>query len=336
MKPLTYANCEEPGITREQTADGFAYCAADGQRITDAEEIARLNAIALPPAYTGCWFNPDPAGHIQATGIDARGRKQYRYHPDFRLHREAEKFAMCRQFGERLPGLRAQVRGDLAQRGFGRDKAAACVVALLDLAAIRVGNEAYRKANRTHGATTLLKRHVAVKSHAERLRFRGKGGVTREVTISDRVIAAQVRRLQDLPGQRLFQFRDDDGEWRMVTSTDVNAYIQAHSGPDFTAKQFRTWHASAAALDHLRAAGPAVSVKALSEHVAQHLGNTPAIARKSYIHPAVIALAQADDNGAALRDVWRGARRSAAMSRAERALLRVLETAPPPHELLAA
>lgn len=336
MAKLTFTNPDDAGITRREEDEGFSYFTPDGEKISDAEEIARLNAIALPPAYRECWYNPDPRGHIQATGIDARGRKQYRYHPDFRLHREAEKFELCRQFGERLPALRAQVQKDLAQRGFPKAKATACIVALLDLGAIRVGNESYRKSNRTHGATTLLKRHVKIEGKTLRLRYRGKGGKAREVTITDRSIAAQVRRLQDLPGQRLFQYQGQDGAWHSVSSGDVNAYIHAHAGSDYSAKHFRTWHASVIAIEYLCGARGKVTIKALSEHVSERLGNTPAITRKSYIHPALIDLVSQDHARKGVCGILHGLRRTKWLSRHERALVRLLEDAPEALELLAA
>jgi DNA topoisomerase-1 len=320
MAQLSFTNADEPGITRIRRGKHFSYCSPDGRRITEPALIARLDAIALPPAYRSCWFNPDPDGHIQATGIDARGRKQYRYHPEFRQTREAEKFALCARFGARLPALRAQVGADLAARDFGKDKAAACVIALLDLSAIRIGSEAYRKTNRTHGAATLLKRHVTVSGPRVRLRFRGKGGTLREVTVTDRAVAAQVRRLQDLPGQRLFQYRDESGEWRTITSCDVNTYIRTHADADLSAKYFRTWHASVIALEQLCAATDGTTIATLSETVAERLGNTPAIARKSYIHPQVLALAETG----VPPDLLQGLRRTATMSRTERALLRLL------------
>lgn len=323
MSRLAYTHVDEPGITRRHRGKRFGYFAADGERITDKDAIARFDAIALPPAYENCWFNPNPHGHIQATGIDARGRKQYRYHPRFREHREARKFELTGLFGQRLPTLRKAVREDLARRGFCKEKAIACTVTLLDLGAMRIGSEHYQKTNRTHGATTLLKRHVEVKGKTVRLRYRGKGGKLREVTISDRSIALLVRRMHDLPGQRLFQYRDDEGEWRAISSSDVNAYIHKVAGEDFSAKDFRTWHASAIALDYLSQANGPTTLKSLCEHVAEHLGNTPAITRKSYIHPEIIALAE--KGGAA--EVLHAVRRTKSMSRAERALLRLLDAA---------
>lgn len=336
MAKLTFTNLGSQGITRQRHGKGFAYYDTEGAHITDPREIERLDAIALPPAYKNCWYNPDAAGHIQATGTDAKGRTQYRYHPDFRLQREAAKFELCRLFGEHLPRLRKQVEADLAHPDFTKEKAVACVVALLDLGAIRVGNQNYRRTNRTHGATTLLKRHVKIKGSTLRLRYRGKGGKLREVTISDRSVAAQVRQLQDLPGQNLFQYQGACGSWFSVTSCDVNDYIHAVAGPDFSAKHFRTWHASAMAVEHLCAARGKVTIKALCKHVSQHLGNTPAMARKSYIHPAVISFITDEGGQAEVCGILHGLRRTKTMSRYERALLRLLERAPDPLELLAA
>ena len=318
---IIHSDDSQPGITRRALKRGWAYFGADGTRITDREEIDRLNAIAMPPAYTNCWFCPSPYGHIQATGQDARGRKQYRYHPDFRAEREAEKYAGCLAFGLALPRLRARLDTDLSCRGMRKERTIAAVVRLLDLAKLRVGNEHYATTNKSFGATTLRRRHVDMAGHSLMLRYRAKSGLLREMTVTDRRLSRFVRKLHDLPGQHLFQYLDEAGEARPITSGDVNAYIAETMGDAFTAKHFRTWGASTIAFAAL-CEGP-VSLKQMIAPVAEALGNTPAISRKSYIHPALIDLCR---NG---QDKWREGlrlpRRTRYLSRHERGLIALLE-----------
>lgn len=329
---IVHANDSIPGISRRALKRGWAYFDADGNRITDRDEIDRLNAIAMPPAYRDCWFCPSPFGHIQATGYDDRGRKQYRYHPDFRAAREAEKYAGCPAFGRALPKLRARIEADLSKRGLRKDKTLAAVVRLLDLAKVRVGNEQYATANKSFGATTLRRRHVDLSGKALRLRFRAKSGKEHELTITDRRLLRFVRAVQDLPGQHLFQYLDEEGMARPITSNDVNFYIAQAMGGDFTAKHFRTWGASTIAFEAL-ATGP-VSLKQMIAPVAEALGNTPAISRKSYIHPALIELCR---NG---QDEWRAGlrlpRSTRYLSRYERGLIAFLEETSAPALSLAA
>ena len=330
---LIYVDDDLPGITRRKAGRGWAYFDAEGARIADRAEIDRLNAVALPPAYRDAWFCPADNGHILATGVDARGRKQYRYHPDFRARREGEKFDLCAAFGHLLPLIRRRVEQDLAGSRLTREHAVASVVRLLDLGAIRIGNEAYAKANKSFGATTLRRRHARVKGGTLRLRFKAKSGIEREMTVTDRRLVHFVRRMQDLPGQHLFQYLDDEGAVHQVGSGEVNAYLRDTMGEDFTAKHFRTWHASALAFGLLAAADDVLTIRALMEEVAQRLGNTPAIARKSYVHPAVVALVERQQK-------WRAGlrlpRRTKWLSREERGLLALLEESPPAEELLAA
>jgi DNA topoisomerase I len=288
---LVHVDEDEPGITRRRAGRGWLYFAPDGTRITDRAEIDRLNAIALPPAYTDAWFCQRPDGHLLARGTDARGRRQYRYHPDFRAEAEARKFGQCAMFGEALPRLRRQVVNDLGTRGLGRETVVAAVVRLLDLAAIRIGNECYARANRSFGATTLRQRHVEVSGKALRLAFRAKSGKDSVVEVTDASLSRLVRRLGDLPGQHLFQYVDGDIRCP-VTSTDVNRYIQDVMGGSFTAKDFRTWAASVRAFEQLAAAKEDVGLAAMAQVVADFLGNTPTIARASYIHPALVELAK--------------------------------------------
>jgi DNA topoisomerase-1 len=291
---LVYVDDDLPGITRHRAGRGWAYIDAHGERITDRDEIDRLNAIGMPPAYRDCWFCPSPHGHIQAIGYDDKGRKQYRYHVDFRAAQDAEKYAGCAEFGRMLPLLRRQVESDLAARGIDKRTAVAAVVRLLDLGHVRVGNEAYRRENGSFGATTLRTRHAAVKGARLRLCYKGKSGKMQELTIADRRLSTVVRRCQDLPGQQLFQYLDEEGERRPVTSTDVNGYIRETTGGEFTAKHFRTWAASVIAYRAIVEAGAdGIGIKAMLAPVAEALGNTPAISRKSYVHPALVELAKA-------------------------------------------
>jgi DNA topoisomerase-1 len=286
---IQFVDDATPGITRRRRGRYWMYFDADGNRITDRDEIDRLDAVGLPPAYINAWYCPDPNGHIQAIGYDAKGRKQYRYHPDFRAQQEAAKYDRCAAFGRALPKLRKRVNEDLERRAVSRDTVAAAVVRLLDQHHIRVGNEAYAKENKSYGATTLRTRHAKLLGRTVRMRFKGKHGIERQLTISDRNLARIVRRCHDLPGQHLFQYIDDEGLPEPVTSSDVNAYIKQAMGHEFTAKHFRTWGASVIAFEQLCKAGPeGISLKQMLEPVAEALGNTPAISRKSYVHPALI------------------------------------------------
>lgn len=330
---LRYTDGAGPGITRRKAGKGWAYFDADGQRITDREEIDRLNRIALPPAYQQAWFCPHPNGHLLATGIDARGRKQYRYHPDFRRRQEGEKFDGCTQFGLLLPRVRRQVEADLASRGLTRERAVASVVRLLDLGAIRVGNESYAKANKSFGATTLRRKHAQVTGTKLKLRFVAKSGKLRETTVTDRALARFVRKVQDLPGQHLFQYLDAEGNPHAVGSAEVNAYLCEAMGEHFTAKNFRTWHASVLALKLLGEADGVLTLKALTTEVSDHLGNTPAMARKSYIHPAVIALV---DRQLKWRSGLKLPRETRWLGKWERALIALLGESPAARKLLAA
>ena len=330
---LIYVDDELPGITRKGAGKGWAYYDPQGKLIKDRAEKKRLNAIALPPAYVDAWFCPAPNGHILATGYDARGRKQYRYHPDFRTWRESAKFDSCVAFGKMLPLVRKKVEKDMRSPKLGRDRAVASVIRLLDLGAVRVGNTQYAKRNRSYGATTLQHRHAEVTGKTLRLTYRGKGGKMQKVVLSDASLARVVRRMQDLPGQELFQWEGDDGEPQDVDSGHVNTYLREAMGGDFSAKNFRTWHASVMAFRLLGEAQETLSIKAVLEQVADHLGNTMAVTRKSYVHPAVIDLI-------ARQEEWRAGlklpRATGYANRWERALLSFLEQAPDAQELLTA
>jgi DNA topoisomerase I len=293
---IVYVDPELPGITRKKSGSSWAYFEADGARITARDEIDRLNKIALPPAYVDTWFCPSPEGHIQAIGHDARGRRQYRYHADFRAAQESAKYERCSDFGRALPLLRAQVERDLRGDPTARPTVIAAIVRLLDTAHLRVGNEAYAQSNKSFGATTLRTRHATVGRSKLSLQYRAKSGVLRRLTISDKGLMRVVRRVHDLPGQHLFQYLDGNRTPHPVGSADVNAYLRDAMGGDFTAKHFRTWGASVIALEHIvvaQKAGAKLKLADVLVPVAQALGNTPTIARKSYIHPDVLALVHA-------------------------------------------
>ena len=287
---LRHSSDAEPGYTRKRMGRYWAYFDSDGKRVTDREMIDRLTAIGLPPAYSDAWFCADPDGHLQATGVDARGRKQYRYHPDYRQKREKAKYEGLLEFGKALSKLRRRVEQDLKRRNLTREAVLAAVVRLLDTEHIRIGNEEYAKENKSYGATTLRTRHLRKTGHGLMMRFTGKHGIVREVTISDTNLKRICKRCQELPGQMLFQYVNGDGDPKPVTSTDVNDYIREASGGDFTAKHFRTWSASVIALEQLlkKAEDARISVKTVVEPVAEALGNTPAISRKSYVHPKLL------------------------------------------------
>jgi DNA topoisomerase-1 len=322
MPNIVYCDDSMPGITRRKVRHGWGYWDAEGKRITDRDEIDRLNAVGLPPAYRDAWFSAKPHGHIQAVGWDERGRKQYRYHPDFRAAREAEKYDRCGAFGEALPKLRAQVEQDLQSQTLGKERAVAAVIRLLDMGHVRVGNEGYAKENRSFGATTLRKRHADVTAGRLKLQYRAKSGKTCTLTITDRSLIRFVRKCQDLPGQHLFRWLDAVGEAHPVTSSDVNDYIREAAGDEFTAKHFRTWSASVIAFEALATADKDIGLNTMLEPVTIALGNTPAIARKSYVHPALIELAKGDQ--AAFREHLDLPRATRYLDRYERGLIAFL------------
>jgi DNA topoisomerase-1 len=292
---LRYASDARPGIARRRTGRGFSYRDADGRLIRDPETLERIRRLAVPPAWTDVWICPSPTGHLQATGRDARGRKQYRYHARWRARRDDAKFARLIDFARILPRIRARVDQDLAQSGLPREKVLASVVRLLEMTLIRVGNEEYARLNRSFGLTTLRTRHARVSGTAIRFRFRGKSGRQHEVGLRDRRLAGVIRRLQDLPGQELFQYLGPDDEAHDIASDDVNAYLREISGADVTAKDFRTWAGTVLAYRALRAATRETDEVAARRNVvdavrqtADQLGNTPAVARNSYVHPAIL------------------------------------------------
>ncbi|SDK51856.1 DNA topoisomerase-1 [Paracoccus chinensis] len=299
---LVYVSDTEPGITRRRAGKGFSYRDAQGRTVKDQETLDRIRSLAIPPAYTDVWICADPDGHIQATGRDARGRKQYRYHPRFREVRDSTKYERMLDFAAALPALRARVDEDMGRRGMPREKVLATVVHLLETTMIRVGNADYVKQNKSHGLTTLNDRHVKVDGAQVRFRFKGKSGKEWNLGIRDRRVARIVKASQDLPGQHLFQYLDDEGERRTVTSGDVNAYLREISGTDITAKDFRTWTgtvlAALALAEYEKADSAAAAkrnVREAIEQVSARLGNTPTICRKCYVHPQVIDSYLSDD-----------------------------------------
>jgi DNA topoisomerase-1 len=291
---LRYVRDDMPGITRHRTKDGFAYRRPDGEAVRDAETLQRIRSLAIPPAWTEVWICPYPQGHLQATGRDARGRKQYRYHPRWRAVRDESKFAKMLIFGRALPKIRARVEADLKRRDLSRACVLAAIVRLMELTLFRIGNPEYARENKHFGLTTLRRRHVAIEGAHIRLSFRGKGGLRHDSDINDRRLARIVKQCRDLPGYELFQYVDEDGNRHTIDSEDVNGYLREISGEEITAKDFRTWAATnlaALALQELaefdtEATRKKAIVRAV-EQVAKHLGNTPAICRRCYIHPAI-------------------------------------------------
>lgn len=322
---LIYVDDNLPGITRKRKNKTWLYFDPIGKQITDQKVIDRLNALAFPPAYKNAWFCPEENGHILATGIDSKGRKQYRYHENFRAQQEAKKYQACGVFGNKLPLLRARLENDLQGDELSVERALAAVVRLMDLGALRVGNERNVKQNKSFGATTLRNRHAKLTGKNIQLRYRAKSGKEREVNITDRVLSHVIKDLQDLPGQHLFQYISD-GERTNVTSSEINQYIQQIMGEDFSAKHFRTWRASVIAFKQLVKAKSALSLKSMLESVSEQLGNTPAIARKSYVHPDLIALCKEDEQ---TQTAWRESlslpRKTKYLSRYERGFLAFLK-----------
>ncbi|MDQ3871883.1 MAG: DNA topoisomerase IB [Chloroflexota bacterium] len=292
---LRYVSDTGPGIRRRRVGRSFSYRRPDGQLIRDDETLRWIRSLAIPPAWTDVWISPVRNGHILATGRDARGRKQYRYHPKWREVRDEAKYGRTIAFAQALPTIRARVNEDLARRGLPREKVVATVVRLLEQTFMRVGNEEYVKANRSYGLTTLRDRHARFDGSELRFRFKGKSGKEHDVGVRDRRLARIVRQCQELPGQHLFQYIDENGERQAIDSDDVNEYLREVTGHEFTAKDFRTWAGTVLAAKALQAveeqASPAAAKKRLVsaiEDVAKSLGNTAAICRRCYVHPTVI------------------------------------------------
>lgn len=292
---LHYATDADDGIVRHRRGKSFAYVSLTGRPVRDRSTIARIRALAIPPAWTHVWISPDPDGHIQATGRDARDRKQYRYHPKWREVRDAVKYHRLVDFCRALPKIRRAVERDLECACLCKRKVVATIVSLMERAQLRVGNEEYARHNGSYGATTLRNRHVKIKGATLELSYRGKSGIERRIEVHDRKLAKIVRQCHDLPGRRLFEYIDEAGDVKPVTSADVNEYLRDASDGDFTAKDYRTWAATMAAALLLcaldRPGNQRACKRCVNEmlaKVADRLGHTPAICRKSYIHPQVI------------------------------------------------
>lgn len=292
---LRYVSDTLPGIRRKRSGRGFTYLRPDGSTIDNGTELTRIKALVIPPAWNEVWICLNSHGHIQVTARDARGRKQYRYHPKYRAIRDETKFGRILEFSELLPILRDRVEKDLQLPGLPRDKVLASVVRLLEKTLIRVGNEEYARENKSYGLATMRRRHVEVSGHTLRFDFRGKSGLSHSVAVTDRRVARIVQHCQELPGQELFQYLDDDGKRQTIDAGDINDYLKRASGRDITAKDFRTWSGTMLAAFELRALGPATTEKeakanvvAAVDKVARRLGNTRAVCRKYYIHPVVL------------------------------------------------
>lgn len=327
---LTYVSDTEPGFRRIKSGRGFSYRRPDGGPISDAGTLKRIALLAIPPAWTDVWICPSASGHIQATGRDNKNRKQYKYHPQWREVRDQTKYEHMLDFARRLPRLRAKIHADLAKSGTPREKVLATVVSLLDKALIRVGNDEYARSNDSYGLATLRAHHLDVVGSELRFEFKGKSGKTWRLKIRDRRIARVIRSIQDLPGQRLFQYVDDEGQVRSVDSSDVNGYLREIAGEDVSTKDFRTWAGTVLAAMALGAIGPfsnqaeaKSNVRRAAEAVAARLGNTPTVCRKCYVHPEIVACYM---KGALpmVRSQYNGASQSG-LPEEERAVLNILK-----------
>lgn len=329
---LAYCTDQTPGIRRIAARKGFRYIDANGKAVRDPATLERIRSLVIPPNWTDVWICPRASGHLQVTARDARGRKQYRYHPRYRAHREETKFGSMSRFGKVLPRIRRRIARDLSRRGLPRERVLASVVRLLDRACIRVGNAEYARQNGSYGLTTLRNRHVKVAGQRVELRFKGKSGRLHELTLDDRRLAKVVKRCRDLPGYPLFQYVDEEGEKRSVDSGEINSYLREISGEDITAKHFRTWHGSVQAAVELKDLGQAASERELKrklaacvKEVSERLGNQPASCRKYYIHPAVIDAYSAGVLGRKL-DLDGQSRPRRGLTAAERGMLRLLRS----------
>ncbi|MFZ1017598.1 MAG: hypothetical protein WAN39_06970 [Candidatus Cybelea sp.] len=327
---LRYLDDRKPGIGRRKHGKHFAYYYPDGKPVRDDAELQRIRALAVPPAYVNVWISPIANGHLQATGRDARGRKQYRYHKRFREVRDEAKYHRLVAFGHALPSIRKAVAADLGGGGLSRRKVLAAVVSLLDVTGLRVGNEEYAQANDSFGLTTLRTRHVRVSGSEVRLHFRGKTGKVQNVLLDDARLARIIKRCRDLPGEELFSYIEEDGSVASVSSDDVNAYLREVAGDDFSAKDFRTWIGTVECIGAL--AEPAAqlveaktNIAAALEQVAARLGNTPAVCRKAYVHPAVLETYTAQRRLPGRTRIAKGKRPSEGLSSEERFALRFVE-----------
>jgi DNA topoisomerase I len=322
---LRYSSDDEPGISRRKAGRGFSYRTERGGTVTSDRQLTRIRALGIPPAWSAVWICPDARGHLQATGRDARGRKQYLYHADWRALRDSSKFDRMEEFGSRLPRVRDQIESDLGLPGLQRERVLAAVVRLVDETLIRVGSEEYRRTNGSYGATTIRSRHAQVNGHHIAVEFKGKSGKLHHAEVFDRRLARTMQKLDDLPGRELFEYLDDARERKPVRSDDVNRYLGEISGADVTVKDFRTWGASALCIRALNDLDPPSSPTAAKRSiagairdVATALGNTPAVCRASYVHPQILEAFAAGDLPPA------ASRRLKGLDRWESALLRFL------------
>jgi DNA topoisomerase I len=332
---LVHISDGEPGLRRKRAGRGFCYIGLDGRKVSDPDTLSRIRALAIPPAWTDVWISPSAAGHFQASGRDQRGRKQYRYHPDWIACRDAAKFEKLAEFARALPAIRRRVQDDMRRRNITRERVIASVVWLLDRTFVRIGNDHYARENGSYGLTTLRSRHVDLNGGTVRFSFKGKSGREWQIKLSDRRIAATVGKLEELPGQHLFQYLDDDGDPHPIQSSDVNAYLREASGTDFTSKHFRTWAATKDAALELgetplptTQSGRARLLNAVIDRIAARLRNTRAVCRACYVHPEVISEWENDRLAARLGDLKRRYRRPLAhLDRGETIVLRWLEKA---------
>lgn len=333
---LRYVTDRVPGVKRKRAGKGFTYTDAKGERVTDGKEVARIKALVIPPAWTDVWISPSPNGHIQATGRDEKGRKQYRYHERWREVRDENKYTRMIEFGHALPTIRERVEQDMGKHNLSKEKVLATVVRLLETTYIRVGNEEYARTNKSFGLTTMRCRHISVTASHVQFKFRGKSGKNHNIIVEDPRLARIVKRLQELPGQELFGYIDEEGRRRTINSDDVNTYLHEITGQHFTAKDFRTWGGTVlatVALEAMEQAGSATGIKknivAAVKEVSAKLGNTPAICRKSYIHPAVIQTYTNGTMSALLlgeeKDVIVQEEKGTGLNPEEKAVIRLLE-----------
>ncbi len=320
-RTLRYVTDRTPGLARRRTGEGFDYLRADGSPVREPAVLERIARLAIPPAWENVWIASDARAHIQATGRDARGRKQYRYHALWHEHRSRVKFDRLAEIGHALPRLRRGIAADLRRPGLPRERVLALIVSLLDRSGARIGNAEYRRANGSFGLTTLRGRHLRVRGSRLVLEFRGKSGVMQRLEVDDRRLAKLARRCQELPGQTLFQYVDAGGRARPVTSQEVNAYLRRRTGLAVSTKELRTWQASASALRHLCADEPPPTENEAVARVASELGNTKAVCRRFYIHPRILELQAAGE----LHGLWGGVTRRPGLSRDECALLALVQ-----------
>ncbi|HET9835191.1 MAG TPA: DNA topoisomerase IB [Rhodanobacteraceae bacterium] len=322
---LSYVSDTEPGYTRQRRGKHFVYLDRRGRQLTNERVLARIRALAIPPAYTDVWICRSAHGHVQATARDGRGRKQYRYHPDWKAWRDATKFERTLDFARVLPKLRARIARDLRRSGLARERVLASILRLLDRTHARIGNEEYARSNRSYGLSTLRDRHAKVRGDEVLLHFRGKSGRDHQVTLTDARVARVVRRCEDLPGQHLFKYRDEEGGLHDISSNDVNDYLREVAGNGFTAKDFRTWAATVSVAGALIAHGRTsqAMLRGAIERAATELGNTPAVCRRAYVHPAIMQAYESREESARLRTAFERAatRRGRGLNQIEKAVL---------------